>query len=100
MTDTLDMVKTLTGLGWLYSYLGKDSYSLQYFEKALDIIQKVVPFNDHSDFSDAHMNVAQALYWLGDYNRSVMHIEICVDIERRILPNTSYHFTQHEQISL
>ena len=92
MLETLYMAKTLTGLGWLYCYLGKGTDMLQCFERALDIVGKVVPFEDHPDFSDAHMNVAQALYQQGEYDRAMHHMEKCVGIERRILPNTSFQF--------
>lgn len=92
MLETLYMVKTLTGLGWLYCYLGKGTEMLECFERALDIVGKVIPFEDHPDFSDAHMNVAQALYQQGEYDRAMHHMEKCVDIERRIFPNTSFQF--------
>ena len=90
MTETLLAAKAFTGLGWLYYYLGKDQHSFQYFQQALSIVELVVSFQDHPDFSEAHMNVAQELYRHGDYDQAVRHIEITVNIARRIFPNKSY----------
>jgi tetratricopeptide (TPR) repeat protein len=89
MIEKLPVAKTLTGLSWLYYYLGKDKYSLQYFQQALNIVRRLVPFQDHPHFANAHINVAQALYQRGDYDQAMNHTEITMNIERRIFPSKS-----------
>ena len=83
----LDLAKTYSSMGTIYSSIGNYSNSLLYHEKALQIREKTLTYND-PDLGKTYSNMGAINYRMGNYSNALQYYEKALEIRQKSLPPT------------
>ncbi len=73
-------------MGYVYGELGDYDKSLEYYNKALSIRQKVLG-EEHPDTATSYNNIGYVYSELGDYDKSLEYYDKALSIYRKVLGN-------------
>lgn len=76
----------LNSIGSAYISLGEPKKSLEYFQNALDMFEKVEANKCHVCFSDTYLNLGNAYFHLGEYKKAAEYYEKSLMIKKSSLP--------------
>ncbi|CAF5041876.1 unnamed protein product, partial [Rotaria sp. Silwood1] len=73
-------------LGWVYNNMGEYSKALLYYQKALNINEKILPPN-HPDLASSYNNIGSVYYSMGEYSKALSSYERSLEIQKIALPS-------------
>jgi len=74
------------GLGYTHYFLGEYDKAISFYEKTLEIQERLLPFN-HTDLANSYSNIGLVLYKMGEYDKSLSNLEKALRIREESLPS-------------